>query len=592
MRLIRASLNPKPHRVRQMTMPSLSPGVQRRLTRGLLSLPLLFLLFFYFYPLGAILKLSLSAEAQSGLGVVRQIFGRPGLARVVWFTLWQAVVSTGLTLALALPGAFIFANYDFRGRRGLLTLSTLPFVLPTVVVAAAFSALLGPNGIVNVTLQDVFDLAQPPLQLHQTFALILLAHVFYNYSVAVRLITAYWENLGPELTQAAQMLGASPWRAFRYITWPLLRPAVMAAGTLVFMFTFTSFGVIVILGGPRFATLEVEIYRQVMNLFNLPLAAALSLAQIGLSLLVLSAYTRAQAQIARPRRLAASAAIRHPAQNRRERLLIGGQVMLMLTLLGAPLLALVLKSWFGAQGLTGQFYRELFLNRRQSIFFAPPAATIVNSVGFALVTVVLASGLGLLSAALLIGADRFPSAESWHPRTRRWLNWLDPLFMLPLATSAVTLGLGYIVAFNRAPFNLRSSLALVPIAHTLVALPFVIRAVLPALRRISPSLRESAALLGAPPPRVWREIDWPLARRPLLVGAVFAFTVSLGEFGATVFIARPETPTLPVAIFRFLSQPGALNYGQAMAMSSLLLLVCAAGFALIERFQLGGEGEF
>jgi thiamine transport system permease protein len=210
----------------------------------------------------------------------------------------------------------------------------------------------------------------------------------------------------------------------------------------------------------------------------------------------------------------------------------------------------------------------------------PPGQAIINSTGFAMATVVLAGVLGLLSALLLTQENN------------RWVSWLDPLFMLPLATSAVTLGFGYIIALNKPPLNLRSSLVLVPIAHTLVGIPFVIRSLLPAMRSINPKLREVAAILGAEPRQVWLEIDWPLIRRALLVGAVFAFTISMGEFGATVFIARPQTPTMPVAIFRFLSQPGALNYGQALAMSSLLMLVCAVGFVAIERFRLGDEGEF
>ncbi|RME97675.1 MAG: iron ABC transporter permease, partial [Chloroflexi bacterium] len=167
--------------------------------------------------------------------------------------------------------------------------------------------------------------------------------------------------------------------------------------------------------------------------------------------------------------------------------------------------------------------------------------------------------------------------------------WFDAIFMLPLAASAVTLGFGFIVALNKPPLNLRTSPLLVVIAHTLVALPFVVRSLLPAMRSIQPVLREAAAVLGASPGRVWREVDLPIIRRALLVGAVFAFTISMGEFGATLFVARPDTPTMPVAIFRFLSQPGALNYGQALAMSVLLMLVCAAGFLLIERFRVGNS---
>ena len=161
--------------------------------------------------------------------------------------------------------------------------------------------------------------------------------------------------------------------------------------------------------------------------------------------------------------------------------------------------------------------------------------------------------------------------------------------MLPLGTSAVTLGLGYLLTFNGPPLDVRSFPLLVPVAHSLVALPFVVRTLLPALRSIPPSLRQAAAVLGASPRRVWWEVDWPVLGRAALVSAVFAFTISMGEFGATTFLANPEYPTLPVAIFRFLSQPGATNYGQAMAMATLLLLVCAAGVLLLERFQEGKE---
>jgi len=157
--------------------------------------------------------------------------------------------------------------------------------------------------------------------------------------------------------------------------------------------------------------------------------------------------------------------------------------------------------------------------------------------------------------------------------------------MLPLGTSAVTLGLGYIVALDEPPLNLRGSPALVVLAHTLVALPFVVRSVLPALQSIQQQLREAAALLGASPWRVWREVDLPIVARAMVVGGVFAFTISMGEFGATALISRPQYPTIPVAIYRLLSQPGVGNYGQALAMSTLLMLVCAVSFLSVERLR-------
>jgi thiamine transport system permease protein len=573
----------------------------RRCAGVVYILPILFFVLFYFYPLGTILGVSLAPDGNLDLDPLRSLVSSSYYLRTLWFTFWQAAVSTILVLLLAIPGAYVFARYRFRGKRTLRSLILLPFVLPTIVVANAFLALLGPGGTVNRGLMDLFQLSQPPLQMQHTIWMILLAHIFFNYSVALRIISGSWQNLSPDLSQAAQMLGASRIRAFWHITLPLLRPAILAAAVLVFIFCFTSFGVILILGGPRFATIEVEIYRQAVNLFNLPLAAALSLIQIVFTFGLMWLYTQMQARKSHPLKLKSSRSTERPIRTAKDRLIVYGNLLLMLLLLGLPLFALVSRSFAGRDGPTLRFYQELFINRQNSIFFVPPGEAVINSTAFALVTVILAVSLGLLSARMLTtkrqgspdGRTAVEGGTGRLSRARRlYYRLLDPILMLPLATSAVTLGLGFIIALNKPPLNLRQSLLLVPIAHTLVAIPFVIRSVLPAIRRINPRLREAASLLGADSNKIWFHIDWPLIRRALLVGAVFAFTISMGEFGATVFIARPQTPTMPVAIYRFLGQPGALNYGQALAMSSLLMLVCAVGFLLIERFRLGGEGEF
>lgn len=547
---------------------------------SLFLLPLAFFALFYFYPLGAIFKLSFFPAEGFDLSVFQKLVSTNYYGRVLWFTFWQATLSALLTLALALPGAYIFARYNFIGKSVLKAVSTLPFVLPTVVVANAFSALLGTKGLLNQWLMGIFPFSAPPIQLNHTIWMILLAHIFYNYSIALRIISAYWQNLPTDLEEAAKMLGASPIRVFWHVTLPLLKPAIVAAGVLVFIFCFTSFGVVLILGGAGFATIEVEIYRQAVNLFNLPVAGALSIIQIAFTFGLMVIYTRTQSKITRPTKLKSSRSTQRHVVGWKDRFIVGGNLGVMLGLLGLPLFALIAGSFTGKDGLTLAFYRELFINRRGSLFFVPPGEAILNSTFFALATVAMAVTLGLISVIVLT------------QKNNRWAKWLDPFFMLPLATSAVTLGFGFIIALDKPPLNLRNSLILVPIAHTLVATPFVIRSVLPAVKSINPNLREAAATLGASPKQVWFAIDWQLIRRALVVGAVFAFTISMGEFGATLFIARPQTPTMPIAIFRFLGQPGALNYGQALAMSTILMLVCAIGFVAIERFRLGDVGEF
>jgi thiamine transport system permease protein len=260
---------------------------------------------------------------------------------------------------------------------------------------------------------------------------------------------------------------------------------------------------------------------------------------------------------------------------------VAANIGLMTILLFAPLLALVIRSITGTGGkFTIQYFTGLTRNIRGSILFVPPIEAVGNSLLFALATMILAVFLGIITAYLLAR------------RGSRVTRWLDPLFMLPLATSAVTLGFGFIIALDKPPLNLRTSIMLIPIAHTLVAMPFVVRSVLPALRNISPNVQEAARVLGASPWQVWRSIDLPLISRGIIVGATFAFTVSMGEFGASLFVARPDRPTMPIVIFRLLGHPGATNYGQALAMSVLLMTVCAASFIVIERLRTAGVGEF
>lgn len=547
--------------------------------------PVLFLALFFFYPVFSIFALSFAPQGTLDLSALRKLISSSYYARTLWFTIWQATLSTLLTVMLALPGAYVFARYQFRGKSLLQALTTIPFVLPTVVVANAFTAWLGPRSWLNLILMAVLGWDRPPINLQFSIWIILLAHVFYNYTVVLRIVGGFGANLNPRIEEAARMLGARPRDVLWQVTLPLLAPAIAAAALLVFVFCFTSFGVILILGGPRFATLEVEIYRQTVNLFNLPLAGALSIVQILFTLVLMWAYTRLQARTTVPLELRPRSQAQRRVISPRDWLIVGGNAALMAGLLLSPLLALVERSLTLDGKLSLRYYAELFVNRRDSILYVPPIQAVANSLGFAFVCVGLALVLGLISASLLARPGR-------RRGIRRLQAFFDPLLMLPLGTSAVTLGFGFIIALDEPPLNLRASWLLVPLAHTLVAFPFVVRSLLPALRGIKPALREAASVLGANPWQVWRQVDLLIVGRALLVGAVFAFTISMGEFGATALIARPQTPTMPVAIYRFLGQPGALNYGQALAMSTLLMLVCAAGMLAIERFRVGEIGEF
>jgi thiamine transport system permease protein len=530
------------------------------------------------------------SAAARAIGPFVEAFGSAALRRVIAFTFLQAALSTLLTLLVGLPGAYLLARYQFRGKSLILALTSVSFVLPTLVVAAAFNALLGPRGWANLLLMDWLNLERPPVQFVNTFWAIITAHVFYNTTVVLRIVGDFWSHLDPRLGQAAQMLGANSRRVLGEITLPLLAPAIAAAALLVFIFDFTSFGVILVLGGPRFATLEVEIYNQTIGLFNLPLAAALALIQLLFTLLLTVVYTWLTNRMSRPLSLRPQRYTQKRLATRRARLLAGLYLLLLLGLLTLPLAALAARSFMIVEQPRGgeisirptlDYYRELSINRRDSLFYTPPTTAMAVSLGYGLATVLLALALGLPAAwALANDSNSLPS------------RIFDPLLMLPLGTSAVTLGLGFIVALDTPPLDLRASPALVPLAHTLVAFPFVVRSLTPALRSIRPRLRQAGAMLGASPGQVFRAIDLPLIGRALIVASAFAFTISLGEFGATALIARPEYPTLPVMIYRFISQPGGMNYGQALALSTLLAVFTAVAILAIERFRAGDIGEF
>lgn len=516
----------------------------------------------------------MSIEGGSEGGPITGILTNPVYARVLWFTTWQAALSTVLTLAVGIPGAYVYARYRFFGRRLFHALTAVPFVLPSVVVASGFKALLGPRGMANTLLMDAFSLQAPPIRLDQTVWFILLAHVFYNHAVVVRIVGGFWSRLPPTIPDAARTLGAPSWRIFTGITLPLISPAVLAASMLVFTFCFSSFGVILILGGPRFATIEVEIYRQALHLFNLRAAGVLALVQIAFTVAFMGVYTTIMRRASFPFQPHPHGLTERRPSTKRDFALLSCNAIIVLVLLAAPMASLLVQSIHGPGGFTLEYYRRLFFGAGSGMFLVPPVRAVGYSVLFALATLALSVVLAL-AAAVSLGREKGALA-----------GIMDTILMLPLATSAVTLGLGFVVAFGKEPLNIRGSLMLVPIAHTLVAYPFVVRGILPAVRGIPASMREAASTLGASPARVFSTVVLPLLSRALAVGAVFAFTISIGEFGATLFVARPGNPTMTLAVYRFLSQPGELNYGCAMAMSSVLMAVTAAGFVILEKVRL------
>ena len=526
---------------------------------ALAAAPAAFIGVFFLYPLAGVLARTFDA------GTTLEVWRNPITTDVLWFTTWQALASTGLCLAAALPTAAVLARLRFRGRGLVHALLVVPFVLPTLVVAAAFLSLMDRLGLTD--------------RFHHTVWAILAAHVFFNYAVIARSVAAFWSQLDPAPEQAAAVLGANRLRVFSAVTLPRLAPAVVAVSAIVFLFNFTSFGVILILGGPRRATLDTEIWRFAVQRLEFDAAAALALLQLLCVLVLVVGGTLWQ------RRRHVAERLRHDCarrpRGRGDRLLLGGTLGVAALVVGLPLATLVERSLRSGGGYTLNNYRRLADSgdRLQALFVSPLSA-VRHSLEFAATAAGIATVGGLLVALAVAG------------RRGRGAAILEGAFLVPLGTSAVILGFGMLLVLDRPPLDLRLSWWLVPIAHALIGMPFVICSVTPALAAVSPRLREAAAVLGARPARVRREVDLPLAARGLVVGAGFAFAVSLGEFGATAFVVRPERPTVPIAIFRLLGRPGEAAFGQAMAMSVILLVMTAVDVLLIDRFRPAGAADF
>ena len=504
--------------------------------------PLAFLAVFFAWPVATLMGRGLAPDGALDLSGFGEVLARERTWRILTQTLTQAVLGTAVCVALGIPGALVLYRRAFPGRDLLRGVVTVPFVLPSVVVGVAFHALVTRGGPLEA------------LGLDGTLTAVVAALAFFNYGLVVRTVGTMWSRLDPRAVEAARALGASPMRAFATVTLPALAPAIASAASLTFLFCATAYGVVLVLGGVGIGTIETEIYRLTTQYLDLRGAAVLSVVQLGVIALALWVAERARAvtqtrlrlrtEVPAPRLRAADApALAVTAVT------VGG-------LLVAPMAVLVARSLQRTTGGRSALLVTVWEAAANSVSVAVAAAAIALTLGVAVCLVV-----------------------SRRPRSRalaRIITGLDAAFMLPLGVSAVTVGFGFLITLARPPLALTRSWWILPLAQAVVAVPLVVRTLLPALRAIDPRQREAAAALGAGPGRVLATVDGPQLLRAGGLAAGFALATSLGEFGATSFLARPQEPTLPVVVYRLIGSPGSQNQGMALAGGVVLAVGSAA----------------
>jgi thiamine transport system permease protein len=536
----------------------------------LAGVPLTMFLLFFFYPVGSLIARGLIPAGTVDLQGLIDVLGKPRVQRIALFTVWQAAASAACAVALGLPGAYVLYRCWFPGRTALRALVTVPFVLPTIVVALAFRTLFAADGPLG------------SWGLDGSVIVILAAHVFLNYAVVVRTVGSSWAHLDNRPAEAARSLGAGPIRVLLTITLRSLLPAIVAAFVMVFLFCATSFGIMLILGGAQHGTLETEIYRQTAQIGDLRAAAVLSVLQLLLVVAVLSVAAVVRRRGEATLRLRAAVDLARLVRRSDLPAVIVTAVVALLMML--PLAVLVIRSLRTPAGWGVGNYLALTGVGEHNVLITP----VTTALGLSLRTGLVAAALSvLLGVALSVVLAR-------RPRRRlagRAIGALDGLVLLPLGVSAVTVGFGFLIALDAPPLDLRSSPLLIPIAQAMVTTPLVVRMVLPVLRAADDRLRQAAAVLGGGPIRVWWSVDLPIMSRALAGASAFAFAVAIGEFGATSFVARPDTPTLPVVIGRLIARPGAVNAGMALAAAVILAVLCALSVFLVDAAFGGRRGE-
>jgi len=520
--------------------------------------PAAFLAVLFVWPLATVLARGL---AGTGTGAALAVLVSPGVPDALVTTVVLAGLGTAGSVVIGVPAAWALYRVGWAGQRVVRAIVAVPFVLPTVVVAAAFGALFARHGVLGWAGLD------------HSVAAIVCALVFFNVSVVTRVVGSSWAALDPGTQVAARTLGASRWRAFRTVTLPALAPALGAAAAVVLLFCSTSFGVVLVLGGARVRTVETEIYFQVNSFLDLHAAAVLGIVQlvfVAAALGLASWARRGRDRVAGGRELDGS----RPS-SAADRPWVAAVLVALATLIVLPAVALLERSLRVAGGGHS-------LTNYLALFSAPGTAVLPVSVVQAALNSLVTAGI----AAVIAGALTVAVASA-AVRGPRWARWLDGVAMGPLGVSAVVIGLGMLLTLNReiAGVDLRTSWWLVPLAQAIVALPLAVRILVPAMRAIDPRLRAAAASLGASPWRVWRTLDWRLLRGPIALSAGFAFAIAMGEFGATSFVARPDRPTLPLAIARLLSRPGAQNVGMGFAAAVLLGVATGAIMLTTERLR-------
>ncbi len=518
-------------------------------------------------PLAAVILSVEPARLAEALG--QALAGQRTLA-ALGFTITQSAASCLLALAFGLPGAWLYARYRFPGRRGLMVLSAVPFCVPPVLVILAFVLYFGNAGIVNRVLLAVFGIRNEGPSFLYSFKGIVLVHAFYNFPIIIQIVGGTWTRLSSSREDAARVLGAGGLRAFLTGTLPSLGPAIGQAASLVFLFCFFSFSVVLVFGGLGGSTLEVEVYRKARLEADPAGAAAVALLETLIALTCVAIFGLFERKAAQGARHTGSKGETKRPHGLVRVLLVFYGLFLAFFFLG-PILSLVVQAFSLSSGWDRMAGFGLGNFRR---LLAGPRPPLLRALGDSLATATPAALLATAAGVALAYAKLGYSKRRQEAGAGIAGQALDLAGSLPLALSGVVTALGWVLLFPSG------GAGPVILAQATVAFPFVLRGISGAFSSLEGGPRLAARSLGASPLTVFLTVDVPAAAPSIAASAAFAFSMAAGDVNAPLMLGSGDFQSLPLLLYRLVAS---YRFPEACAVGLVLSALTGTVFLLKER---------
>ncbi len=544
-----------------------------------IAIVVFFLLFFYF-PVFYFLFQGIFTTGEEGLAQLldKVFFDEKLFFEVLSFTVYQSALSAIISIILAFPLAYFFAKYNFKFKKIIESVILIPFILPSMIVIISLISFYNNNIVLNKLAGLDFN------KLLFGFPGIILAHVFYNVSVAFKLITEGYQSIDERYYEITKTFGEKPFKTFLRITLPLLIPYIASAFLIIFIYCFMSFAIILTFGGFKYITLEFKIYETVIIDLQYKLGSLYAVGQFVFSLLFMfisgNFINRFQTEKIKGFKYRLK---KIKDKSKLFKTAFYGYISFILLFLAGPLISLIAKSFIVKEQFSFLNYVKLFSVNNIDVIGVDFYSVLFQSLLFAFLcgifTLFVSFALGLIF--------------------RRKKSFIINFFILPIGISFVTYSLGLrilqidIVSVLGDNFftslissEIFSNFILVVIAQFFLTFPIVFRILRNSIENIGENYIEVGKSFGASYLQIIRDIIFPLMKKGLSNAGAYSFAIPFSEFTIVLILGQGFILTFPIAIYRLI---GKYKYGFTNAIAVIYIVLCVGIFYLIEKISQKSE---